>query len=84
MPIGMDPCLVFGLGSMLASEILWHMLHHRTMPFRIDYGFRVFGMQRCSVQGTVVSVRSPRRRLHTLARNFKNITVIGVDNGGAE
>ena len=40
----MDPCLVFGLGSMLASEILWHMLHHRTMPFRIDYGFRVFGM----------------------------------------
>ena len=44
MPIGMDPCLVFGLGSMLASEILWHMLHHRTMPFRIDYGFRVFGM----------------------------------------
>ena len=41
---GMDPCLVFGLGSMLASEILWHMLHHRTMPFRIDYGFRVFGM----------------------------------------
>ena len=44
MPIGMDPCLVFGLGSMLASEILWHMLHHMTMPFRIDYGFRVFGM----------------------------------------
>ena len=44
MPIGMDPCLIFGLGSMLASEILWHMLHHRTMPFRIDYGFRVFGM----------------------------------------
>ena len=40
---GMDPCLVFGLGSMLASEILWHMLHHRTMPFRIDYGFRVPG-----------------------------------------
>ena len=37
----MDPCLIFGLGSMLASEILWHMLHHRTMPFRIDYGFRV-------------------------------------------
>ena len=46
MPIGMDPCLVFGLGSMLASEILWHMLHHRTMPFRIDYGFRAFGMLR--------------------------------------
>ena len=50
----MDPCLIFGLGSMLASEILWHMLHHRTMPFRIDYGFRVFGMGRAAAPRVAV------------------------------